>query len=80
MTITEMQMLLKNLGWDPGKIDGVMGPNTERALIDYAKYTLSNPTLPITQPASTDIDNETKLLIDELYEDEGEVLHAYKDS
>jgi lysozyme len=74
-------MLLKNKGYDPGKIDGVMGPNTERALIDYAKYMLASPTLWAESNEPVDLtDEETALLVKELERDEGQVLHAYKDN
>lgn len=35
MTIKQMQCLLTYLGYDPGVIDGVDGPNTQKALADF---------------------------------------------
>lgn len=82
MTVTEVQMMLKNKGFDPGNIDGIMGPKTEKALHDYALHMLSSPTLwPEFNPVVNDqFDEETALLIKELTRDEGKVNYAYQDS
>lgn len=84
MTIKEIQTLLKNKGFDPGEIDGIDGPKTQKALAEYGEYMLINPPLfpfpttptPVTPPT---FDENTKLLIKELERDEGRVLHAYQD-
>jgi peptidoglycan hydrolase-like protein with peptidoglycan-binding domain len=34
-TVTSVQKALKARGFDPGKIDGVMGPNTEQAITAF---------------------------------------------
>jgi lysozyme len=74
-------MLLKNKGFNPGKIDGVMGPKTEQALMNYAKHMLASPGLwPESNAPVVMDDEETALLVKELERDEGKVLHAYKDS
>ena len=36
-SVSEMQQLLKNAGFDPGAIDGKFGPNTEKALKAFQK-------------------------------------------
>lgn len=36
MTVLQMQCLLSYLGYNPGVIDGVDGPNTQKALADFA--------------------------------------------
>ena len=33
--VTRVQNALKRLGLDPGKIDGVFGPATERAIMEF---------------------------------------------
>ena len=76
MNTKEIQTLLKAKGFDPGEIDGIYGPNTEKALLSYAKWSLENPPL---EPTSTTLDENTILLIKELERDEGRVLHAYQD-
>jgi lysozyme len=37
MTILELQKELKLVGFDPGPIDGIMGPKTEAAIINFQK-------------------------------------------
>lgn len=76
MDTKEMQTLLKEKGFDPGVIDGKYGPNTEKALLLYAKWSLQNPPL---EPIPNPLDENTKLLIKELERDEGRVLNAYQD-
>ena len=76
MNTKEIQTILKAKGFDPGEIDGIYGPNTEKALLSYAKWSLENPPL---EPTSTTLDENTILLIKELERDEGRVLHAYQD-
>ena len=36
-SVSRIQLALKNAGFDPGKIDGKLGPRTERAIIAFQK-------------------------------------------
>jgi len=33
--VLELQMILENLGYDPGPIDGVFGPRTKKAVMKF---------------------------------------------
>ena len=37
MTVKQQQLLLIYLGYDPGELDGIPGPNTERATKKFQK-------------------------------------------
>lgn len=79
MNIREIQTLLKAKGFNPGVIDGINGPNTQKALADFGEFMLENPPLEPTAPP-LDLDENTLLLIKELERDEGRVNYAYQDS
>jgi peptidoglycan hydrolase-like protein with peptidoglycan-binding domain len=36
-TVKDVQVALKNAGYDPGKIDGIMGPKTREAIMAFQK-------------------------------------------
>jgi lysozyme len=67
------QALLRELGLDPGPVDGIWGPRSQSAL-EAARAALSGA------GGHDPIDENTRLLIAELERDEGRVLHAYQDS
>lgn len=77
MTIKELQTFLKAKGFDPGAVDGIDGPNTQKALAAYGKFMIENP--PLSPIVQSDLDENTRLLIKELERDEGRVLSAYQD-
>lgn len=68
----DFQRRLKALGFDPGAVDGVVGPRTLRAAfaaLDALEARCDAP----------EMDEETRRLVAELERDEGRVLHAYQD-
>jgi len=73
--IMVLQAAMKNLGHDPGEIDGIRGPLTEAAMRAW----LGDG--PVDDGTVDDEDDEnTRLLKAELDRDEGFVPHAYQDS
>jgi len=42
--IERVQIKLKKLGYNPGKIDGILGPNTKKAIKKFQKDNNLNPT------------------------------------
>lgn len=47
--VVELQKALKSMGLDPGPDDGMMGPRTRAALLDYAKAPAPSPATPASQ-------------------------------
>lgn len=75
MSTRAIQERLKSLGFDPGGVDGIEGPSTQRALIAYAKYQLGGG---LYAPKFADgIDPRAIALIKEF---EGFRAQAYKDA
>lgn len=48
--VLKAQQLLSTLGYDPGKVDGVMGPRTRRAIAAYQRSNNLPPTSELDQP------------------------------
>lgn len=71
--IKELQQDLKTLGFDPGKVDGLWGPKTQRALESYAesiKRLASDPDL--AEQLARDADAKTKIHTNLIIQVEGD--------
>ena len=52
-SVADIQRDLKRLGYDPGPVDGVLGPKTRAAIAHFEKDKGRSPTQKAQQPAST---------------------------
>lgn len=71
--IRELQTDLKTLGFDPGKIDGLWGPKTQRALESYAESIKRLATDPdLAEQLARDADAQTKIHTNLIVQVEGD--------
>ncbi len=59
-TITEIQILLSDLGYDPGPADGVMGSNTRAAVIQFQRRIGLSPDGRVSYPLLLELRKEAR--------------------
>lgn len=80
----QLQMLLDELGFNPGAADGIWGPNTRKAVgqaLSALKVFMERQDLAATETTPQPVSDELRTkLTAQLRRDEGEKLYAYQDT
>lgn len=80
----QLQMLLDELGFNPGAADGIWGPNTRKAVgqaLGALKGFMEKQDLAATETTPQPVADELRTkLTAQLRRDEGETLYAYQDN